>query len=46
LTAWTINVSGNGSRVIAGFGDGTVRWFDAANGNVLLTLFLDPVHPH
>jgi hypothetical protein len=44
--AWTINVSGNGSRVIAGFGDRTVRWFGSANGNALLTLFLDPIHLH
>ncbi len=44
--AWAVNVSGNGSRVVAGLGDGTVRWFDAATGNALLTLFVEPVHRH
>jgi WD40 repeat protein len=44
--AWAVNVSDNGTRVVAGLSDGTVRWFDAENGNALLTLFLDPLQLH
>ena len=40
--AWAVNVSPNGRLVIAGLGDGTVRWYDAATGNELLIFYLDP----
>jgi len=39
---WAVNVSGDGRRVVAGFGDGTVRWYSAANGAELTALFLEP----
>ncbi len=37
--AWVINVSGDGKLAIAGFGDGTVRWFRMSDGEALLSLF-------
>ncbi|MCS7215888.1 MAG: caspase family protein [Thermodesulfovibrio sp.] len=38
-TTWSVNVSGNGRTVIAGFGDGTIRWFRMTDGQELLSLF-------
>lgn len=44
--AWTpnlpykINVSGDEKFVIAGLGDGTVRWYDAENGRERLALYV------
>ena len=40
--AWAVNVSPDGRRVVAGFGDGTIRWFSAATGQELAALFLEP----
>lgn len=44
--AWAVNVSGDGRLVIAGLGDGTVRWYDAATGAELLSLFLETATRH
>lgn len=44
--AWAVNISGDGRLVIAGLGDGTVRWYDAATGKDLLTLFVQPDTRH
>jgi WD40 repeat protein len=37
---WAVNVSGDARIAVAAFGDGTVRWFRAADGRELLALFL------
>ena len=37
-TTWQVNISGDGRWVIAGFGDGTVRWYRARDGLELLAL--------
>lgn len=39
---WAVNVSADGTRVIAGLGDGTVHWYSAATGEELLSLFIEP----
>lgn len=39
-TTWLINMSGNGKFVIAGFGDGTIRWLRATDGQEVLALFV------
>jgi WD40 repeat protein len=44
--AWAVNVSADGALVIAGLGDGTIRWFSSADGNELLAMFLDPATQH
>ena len=44
--AWAVNVSGDGRLVVAGLGDGTARWYDAASGNEILALFLEPATRH
>ncbi len=36
---WAVNISGNGRVVVAGFGDGTIRWFRMEDGKELLALF-------
>jgi len=41
-TAYCVNISGNDKVVIAGLGDGTVRWYSMADGTLLLTLYLNP----
>jgi len=38
-TVWNVNISGNGRVVVAGFGDGTIRWFRMEDGKELLALF-------
>jgi uncharacterized caspase-like protein/WD40 repeat protein len=40
--AWAVNVSADGRWVVAGLGDGTVRWYQAQDGRPVLTLFVDP----
>ena len=40
--AWAMNVSADGQWVLAGLGDGTVRWYDTATGRERLALFLAP----
>lgn len=37
--AWSINLSQDGRWVVAGLGDGSVRWFRAEDGNEQLALF-------
>lgn len=37
--AWAVNVSADGRLVVAAFGDGTIRWYRAADGAELLVLF-------
>jgi WD40 repeat protein len=39
---WAINVSGDGTRVVAGMGNGTLHWYDAATGVELCALFIEP----
>ncbi len=36
--AWQVNVSGDGRWVLAGFGDGTIRWFRSRDGAEQLSL--------
>lgn len=37
--AWVVNISGDGRWVVAGLGDGSVRWFRAQDGAEQLALF-------
>lgn len=39
---WAVNTSTDNRLVVAGMGDGTVRWYDAASGKELLSLLLQP----
>ena len=39
---WAINVSADGTRVVAGMGDGTVHWYDATSGVELCAVFIEP----
>lgn len=39
-TAWAVNLSKNGRFALAALGDGTIRWYDTANGQELLALFV------
>lgn len=41
-TTWQVNVSGNGQWVIAGFSDGTIRWYRASDGTEQLALYPHP----
>jgi WD40 repeat protein len=36
---WAVNISGNGKVAVAGFGDGTIRWFRMEDGKELLAFF-------
>lgn len=38
-TAWAVNVSGDGRWVVAGLGDGSIRWFRTQDGAEQLALF-------
>jgi WD40 repeat protein len=40
--AWTVGASADGRVVIACFGDGTIHWYNAADGKELIALFIDP----
>ncbi len=40
---WAVAASHDGRLVIACFGDGTIRWFNAADGRELMALFVDPM---
>jgi WD40 repeat protein len=40
--AWAVNISRDGRLAVAGFGDGTLRWFDMQDGKELLALFPHP----
>jgi WD40 repeat protein len=39
--AWGVNISADGSIVIVALGDGTIRWYRAADGKELLALFVN-----
>ncbi|HLY54407.1 MAG TPA: caspase family protein [Stellaceae bacterium] len=39
---WVVNASGDGRYVVAGLGDGTVRWYGSADGHEVMSLFVDP----
>ncbi len=39
---WAVAASGDGRLVAAAMADGSVHWYDAAHGNELLGLFVDP----
>jgi len=36
---WAVNISGNGNVAVAGFSDGTIRWFRMEDGKELLAFF-------
>ena len=38
--SWGVTTTRDGSAVIGAFGDGTIRWFRASDGAVLLSLFI------
>ena len=38
-TAWAVNISADGRFVVAGYGDGTIRWHRLSNGEEVLALF-------
>jgi len=40
--AWAVNIAPNAKVVVAGFGDGTLRWYRLSDGVELLALFVDP----
>lgn len=40
--AWAVNISGDGHVAVAGFGDGTLRWYRTSDGEELLALFAEP----
>jgi WD40 repeat protein len=37
--AWAVNLTGDGRLAVAAFGDGTIRWYRADNGQELLAFF-------
>jgi WD40 repeat protein len=37
--AWGVNISGDGKKIVAAFGDGTIRWYSLHNAEELLTFF-------
>ena len=37
--AWAVNISADGRFVVAGYGDGTIRWHRLSNGEEVLALF-------
>jgi len=39
--AWSVTITGDGKTVVAGLGDGTLRWYDVASGSPLLTAFVE-----
>jgi WD40 repeat protein len=38
-TTWAVNISADGRFVVAGYGDGTIRWHRLSNGEEVLALF-------
>jgi hypothetical protein len=38
-TAWAVNISDNRKVAVAGFGDGTIRWYRMVDGKEILALF-------
>ncbi|MDD4930147.1 MAG: caspase family protein [Gallionella sp.] len=41
-SVWAVNVSGDGRYVVAAYGDGTIRWHQAASGMELLAFYPHP----
>ena len=39
--AWAVDVTPNGRYVVAALGDGTIRWYAAADGTEIIDLFVD-----
>jgi uncharacterized caspase-like protein len=39
---WAVQASADGRLVVACFGDGTIHWYNAADGRELIALFVDP----
>jgi WD40 repeat protein len=39
--AWAVNITPDGRLAVAGFGDGTIRWYRMKDGQELLALFPD-----
>ncbi len=39
---WDVHASADGRVVVACFGDGTIHWYDTADGRELIALFIDP----
>lgn len=39
-TAWTINLSANGRWLVAGLGDGSIRWYNTSDGAEQLALYV------
>ena len=39
---WAVAASADGRLVVACFGDGTIHWYNAADGRELIALFIDP----
>jgi len=37
--AWAVNISGDGKKAVAAFADGSIRWYNLANGEELLAFF-------
>lgn len=42
VAAWAVNISRDGRLAVAGFADGTLRWFDMQDGEELLAFFPHP----
>jgi len=38
-TTWGVNISGDGKKAVAAYGDGTIHWYNFDNGEELLTFF-------
>jgi WD40 repeat protein/uncharacterized caspase-like protein len=41
-TAWSVAATGDGRFLVAALGDGTIRWYAAADGREVLSLFVSP----
>ncbi len=37
--AWGVNISDDGKKAVAAYGDGTIRWYNLDNGKELLAFF-------
>jgi len=38
-TTWGVNISGDGKKAVAAFGDGTIRWYRMTDGRAMLSFF-------
>ena len=41
-TAWAVNLSADGKWLVAGLGDGSIRWYKTSDGSEQLALFVHP----